>query len=142
MLGPHEAGVVTDEEYYDRLLPFLYLEGSIRALLDEARTFRVYDQPELMLRINTDLADFHVRTHETLSAVILPNMIGYGEDMSYNLGPMLSKELFEGFLLPVMQSGDFVPSVDHQTPQGVSLEECRVYLRLFMEYAEVAAREM
>ena len=41
-------------------------------------------------------------------------------------------------LLPVMQSGGFIPSVDHQTPPGVSLENYRIYLRLFKEYAQRA----
>ncbi len=44
-------------------------------------------------------------------------------------------------LLPVMKSGGYVPSVDHQTPPQVSLEQYRIYLRLFREYAERAARE-
>jgi hypothetical protein len=30
---------------------------------------------------------------------------------------------------PVMKTGGFIPSVDHQTPPGVSLEEYRTYLR-------------
>ena len=39
-------------------------------------------------------------------------------------------------LLPVMRQGGFNPSVDHQTPPGVSLENCRIYLCLLREYAE------
>ena len=37
-------------------------------------------------------------------------------------------------LLPVMRSGGYIPSVDHQTPPGVSLENYRIYIRLFEEY--------
>jgi hypothetical protein len=33
-----------------------------------------------------------------------------------------------------MRSGGFIPSVDHQTPPGVPLQEYRVYLRLLDEY--------
>ena len=43
-------------------------------------------------------------------------------------------------LLPVMRQGGFAPSVDHQTPPGVSLENYRIYLRLFREYAEKGAK--
>lgn len=43
-------------------------------------------------------------------------------------------------LLPVMKSGGYVPSVDHQTPPEVSLENYRIYLRLFREYCERAVR--
>lgn len=39
-----------------------------------------------------------------------------------------------------MLSGGFIPSVDHQTPPGVSLKNYRIYVRLLMEYAERAAR--
>jgi len=42
-------------------------------------------------------------------------------------------------LLPVMRTGGFIPSVDHQTPPDVSLETYRVYLRLLREYAELGA---
>jgi hypothetical protein len=33
-----------------------------------------------------------------------------------------------------MKSGGFIPSVDHQTPPGVSLGQYRVYLGLLEEY--------
>jgi len=42
-------------------------------------------------------------------------------------------------LLPVMKSGGFLASVDHQTPPEVSLENYRIYLKLFREYSEKAA---
>ncbi len=41
-------------------------------------------------------------------------------------------------LLPVMRSTRFVPSVDHQTPPGVSMEDYRLYLELLREYAAKA----
>lgn len=37
-------------------------------------------------------------------------------------------------LLPLMKTGGFIPSVDHQTPPGVSLEQYRDYLRLLNEF--------
>ena len=39
-------------------------------------------------------------------------------------------------ILPVMQSGGYIPSVDHQTPPEVSLENYRIYVKLFKEYVE------
>jgi hypothetical protein len=36
-----------------------------------------------------------------------------------------------------MKSGGFIPSVDHQTPPGVSLEQYRVFLKLFKEYTDL-----
>jgi len=38
-------------------------------------------------------------------------------------------------LLRVMRSGRFIPSVDYQTPPGVSLHEYHLYLRLLDEYS-------
>jgi hypothetical protein len=37
-------------------------------------------------------------------------------------------------LVPLMRTGGFIPSVDHQTPPGVSLAEYGVYLRLLRDY--------
>jgi len=56
-----------------------------------------------------------------------------------NKGEAAMRAEFER-LLPAMRSGGYIPSVDHQTPPGVSLEDYRVYVRLFREYAEAAAR--
>ena len=42
-------------------------------------------------------------------------------------------------LLPVMRSGRFIPSCDHQTPPSVSLEQYGIYMRLMGEYCLKAA---
>lgn len=193
----------------------------------EPHFYAFYDQPELMHRINSDLAAFNIRAMDAICSVINPDMIGIAEDMSYNHGPMLSKVLFDEFmlpyyrrivphikkhgvkvfvdsdgditsmvpwlieagadgvyplerqagvdlnhiraeypgflmmggydkmtmpkgeaamraeferLLPVMQSSGYIPSVDHQTPPGVSLENYKTYIRLFEEYSRKAIR--
>ena len=192
----------------------------------ENHLFAFYDQPELLHRINRDLLEFHLKTIERTYDVLVPDFVGFAEDMSYNHGPMLSEELFDEFLLPyyrrlipeiknsgsrvlgdsdgditqmipwllragiegvyplerqagvdivqireaypnflmlggydkmvmsrgegamraeferilpAMRSGGYIPSVDHQTPPEVSLENYRIYLRLFAEYAQKAA---
>lgn len=191
----------------------------------EPHFYAFYDCPELMHRINNDLANFSIKILDAIYEVLIPDMVGFAEDMSYNHGPMLSKTLFEEFLkpyyqrviphikkknikvlidsdgditsmipwlidagiegiyplerqshvdinfirekypefvmmggydkmvmskdekamrdeferiLPVMKSGGYIPSVDHQTPPGVSLENYKIYLRLFKEYADKA----
>jgi len=188
----------------------------------EPHMYAFYDQPELMHRMNQDLADSQVRLLHALDKVCRPTFMTFGEDMSYNHGPMLSKKLFDEFLapyyrqvvpvlkemgvvvivdsdgdvtemvpwltgvgvdgilplerqagvdaaklraafprfrmighfdkmtmtrgeqamraeferlLPAMKTGGFIPSVDHQTPPGVSLAEYRLYLRLLNEYS-------
>jgi hypothetical protein len=42
-------------------------------------------------------------------------------------------------LLPVMRQGGFIPSVDHQTPPGVSLAQYWDYLALMEEYTQRGA---
>lgn len=44
-------------------------------------------------------------------------------------------------ILPVMKSGGLIPSVDHNTPPSVSLEDYRTFIKLFNEYAQKAALE-
>lgn len=193
----------------------------------EQHMLAFYDQPELMHRMNRDLADYNARSIQAICSVLTPDMVGFAEDMSYNHGPMLSREFFDEFLLPyyrrtvpviknlgvkvlvdtdgdvtsmipwlmaagidgvyplerqagvdvvklraiyprllmmggfnklvmsqgeapmraeferllpVMRSGGYIPSVDHQTPPEVSLEDFKLYMRLFREYCERAAR--
>ncbi len=207
----------------------LWLDGFFwfpRTLLGiEHHLYAFYDQPDLMLRMNNDLADFNIRVVEELFPLLRPDMVGFAEDMSYNHGPMLSYKLFKRFLLPyyqhviphinkfgvrvlidsdgditsmipwmmeagiegvyplerqagvdiayirrqyprflmmggydkmvmplgeaamrgeferllpVMRSGGYIPSVDHQTPPGVSMENYETYIRLFAEYTQRA----
>ncbi len=193
----------------------------------EPHLYAFYDEPELMHRMNSDLADFNIRAIDAVCSVLQPDMVGFAEDMSYNHGPMLSEALFNEFLLPyyrrvipeiqkrgvkvfidsdgdittmvpwmqragiegvyplerqagvdlnairaayprflmlggydkmvmphgeaamraeferllpVMRSGGYIPSVDHQTPPGVTLENYWIYIKLFQEYAQKAAQ--
>ncbi len=214
-------------------------EFSIRVWLDgyfwfprglmgiEQHMLAFYDQPELMHRMNSDLADYNNRVIRAICTVLTPDMVGFAEDMSYNHGPMLSQGFFHEFLrpyyqrtvpviqslgikalvdtdgdvttmipwlleagldgvyplerqagvdlallrrlfprlimmggydkmvmscgepamraeferlLPVMRTGGYIPSVDHQTPPEVSLENFKIYSRLFREYCERAVR--
>ena len=60
-------------------------------------------------------------------------MVGHFDKMTMNRGEAAMRAEFER-LAPLMKTGGFIPSVDHQTPPGVSLEEYRCYLRLLEEY--------
>ena len=62
-------------------------------------------------------------------------MVGHFDKMTMNRGEAAMRAEFER-LVPLMKTGGFIPSVDHQTPPGVSLEEYRVYLRLLREYMD------
>jgi uroporphyrinogen-III decarboxylase len=66
-------------------------------------------------------------------------MMGGYDKLVMSRGEAAMRMEFER-LLPVMRTGGYIPSVDHQTPPEVSLENYRVYLRLFREYVERAVR--
>jgi hypothetical protein len=63
-------------------------------------------------------------------------MVGHFDKMTMNRGEAAMRAEFER-LVALMRIGGFIPSVDHQTPPGVSLEEYQVYLRLLNEYTSV-----
>jgi uroporphyrinogen-III decarboxylase len=66
-------------------------------------------------------------------------LLGAFDKTVMHLGEARMRQEFER-LLPVMKQGGFIPSVDHQTPPGVSLEDYRLFVRLLKEYCQLAAR--
>ncbi len=65
-------------------------------------------------------------------------MIGHFDKMCMTRGAAAMRAEFER-LLPIIKTGGFIPSVDHQTPPGVPLEAYREYLGLLDEYARMGA---
>lgn len=63
-------------------------------------------------------------------------MVGHFDKLTMNRGESAMRAEFER-LVPLVRTGRFIPSVDHQTPPGVSLEQYRVYLRLLEEYTRM-----
>jgi len=191
----------------------------------ENHLYAFYDYPELYHRILDDLADYQLRQFSRIYEVLTPDFMTFGEDMSYNNGPMLSEDCFNEFLapyyrkiipflqehgtkviidsdgdvtrmipwlrsvgiegvlplerqagvdvaalreqypdfillgafdkmtmrrsteamrgeferlLPVMKTGGFIPSVDHQTPPDCPLERYHEYVAMLEEYATKA----
>lgn len=67
----------------------------------EGHLFAFYDYPELMHRMNSDLVEYNLRALDKFcEQVCVPQFMTIAEDMSYNHGPMVSKELFDEFLAP------------------------------------------
>ncbi len=66
-------------------------------------------------------------------------MLGAFDKTVMHRGEAAVRSEFER-LLPVMRGGGFAPGCDHQTPPGVSLDDYRQYIRLFREYASLAAQ--
>ncbi|MFO7611243.1 MAG: uroporphyrinogen decarboxylase family protein, partial [Clostridia bacterium] len=85
----------------------------------EEHLYAFYDEPETMHRINSDLADYNIYLIEEFCRILEPDFMTFAEDMSYNLGPMLSYDLFREFLLPyykkvipVLKKHNIIPMVD------------------------------
>jgi hypothetical protein len=66
-------------------------------------------------------------------------MVGHFDKMAMNRGEAAIRTEFER-RLPVMKTGWFIPSVNHQTPPHATLEEYRLYRRLLDEYTAAARR--
>lgn len=60
-------------------------------------------------------------------------MVGHYNKLVMHLGEAAMRTEFER-LLPLMHTGGFLPSVDHQTPPEVSLDDYRLFLRLLEQY--------
>ncbi len=188
----------------------------------EEHLYSFYDEPDLYKRMCGEYADWLIEAFHVIFPRFRFDFMSFAEDMSYNNGPMISKEMFDEFLapfykkvipvihsygipvfidsdgditkavdwyaevgadgmfplerqagvdvslyldkqpdmaflghfdkmcmkfgedamreeferiLPSMQRGKFIASVDHQTPPDVSIENYRIYVRLLYEYA-------
>lgn len=66
----------------------------------EQHLYAFYDQPALMRRMNEDLLEHCLKCVDAICNVCQPDFMTVAEDMSYNHGPMISKDLFEEFMTP------------------------------------------
>ena len=189
----------------------------------ENHLYAFYDYPELMLEMNNRLVEYYKKAIDVIYDVLTPEFMTLAEDMSYNHGPMISKDLYDEFMapfyneiipiikkrgtkvlidtdgdveplipwfsecgiegvlplerqagvdvnriranypdwimiggydktvmhlgeaamrkeferiLPAIKSGRYIPSVDHQTPPDVSLENYKIFVKLLKEYSK------
>lgn len=141
--GPMISQALFDEfllPYYRQMIPpmkergtrvFIDSDGDISMALDWFVSAGIEGILPLERQAGVDLEKLRARHPKTL-------FIGHYDKMVMNRGEDAIRAEFER-LLPTMRQGGFVPSVDHQTPPGVSLEEYRIYLKLLREYAVKAA---
>lgn len=64
-------------------------------------------------------------------------MVGHFDKMVMDKGEEALRREFER-LTPLMRGGGFIPSVDHQTPPHITLDQYRLYRRLLDEYTELS----
>jgi hypothetical protein len=108
------------------ILPFVDTDGDVMLLVPWLAEVGVDGVLPLERQAGVDGLQLRAR-HPRL------RMIGHFDKMTMTRGEDAMRAEFER-LVPLMQTGGFIPSVDHQTPPGVSLAEYRLYLRLLEEY--------
>lgn len=125
--------------YYRRVVPALRARG-IRVLVDSdgditrcAPWFAAAGVEGILPLERQAGVDIDVlqRAHPAMT------FVGHFDKMTMPLGEAAMRAEFER-LLPAMRRGRFIPSIDHQTPPGVSLAQYRDYARLLGEYARCA----
>lgn len=66
----------------------------------ENHLYSFYDYVSLYHRICEDLLDWQMKRIDELNAQVSCEFMTIAEDMSYNLGPMLSRAMFDSFIAP------------------------------------------
>lgn len=66
----------------------------------EPHLYAFYDHPSLMKRMNDDILEHSLKCIEAICSRCQPDFMTVAEDMSYNHGPMISKDLFDEFMAP------------------------------------------
>jgi hypothetical protein len=66
----------------------------------ENHFYAFHDYPKVMHKMNEDLTEYNCRLIKGVCEVCTPDFIVISEDMSYNQGPMISKQLFDEFINP------------------------------------------
>ena len=136
--GPMISQAMFDEflrPYYARVIPALRELGVIPVMDSDGDVTRMIPWLEsagiagvLPLERNAGVDGMAIRrAHPGFG------MIGHFDKMTMPKGEAAMRAEFER-LVPLMRSGGFIPSVDHQTPPGVSLAQYRTYLELLREY--------
>ncbi len=129
------------QPYYEQLLPLLQSYG-VRVLIDSDGDVeplipwfqQVGIEGILPLERQAGVDVNRIRSH-------YPEwiMIGGFDKTIMHLGEAAMRSEFER-ILPAMKSGRYIPSVDHQTPPDVSLDQYRIYAALLQEYAVKAVK--
>ena len=91
-----------------------------RALLGiERHLYALFDQSDLIHRINSDLTEWILQVIEQIVTICTPDFLTFAEDMSYNHGSMLSRELFDEFMrpyydriVPALRQRGIIPIID------------------------------
>ncbi len=122
---------------------FFTVEGSFwypRTLFGiENHFYSFYDYPALYKRMCDDYADWLVEVFRFVFSRFRFDFMSFAEDMSYNLGPMISKELFDEFIAPFYRK--LIPVI-HEYGVPVFIDSDGDITKAVDWYAEVGADGM
>ncbi len=105
----------------------------------EGHFYSFYDCPELYHRLCEDYADWLLAVFRCVLSRFRFDFMSFAEDMSYNLGPMISKELFDEFLAPFYRK--LIPVI-HEYGVPVFIDSDGDITKAVDWYAEVGADGM
>ncbi|GHU99032.1 hypothetical protein FACS1894211_03750 [Clostridia bacterium] len=85
----------------------------------EKHLFSFYDQSDLYGMMTADMLAWHKKVLEYALNTLKFDFVLFAEDMSYNNGPMIGKNIFDGFiapyytaLAPLLKAADIFPMLD------------------------------
>ena len=129
--------------YYKRLIPvikesgakvFVDTDGDVSLLLPWLIDAGVEGVLPLERQAGVDLVEYRKKYPEFM-------FIGGFDKMCMLRGKEDIRKEFER-LLPVIESGRYIPSMDHQTPPGTTLENYRYYVEMLWEYSKRACKNV
>ncbi len=136
--GPMISKAAFDEfmlPYYQQIVPALKergvtvlvdSDGNVESMIPWLMEAGIEGILPLERQAGTDIAEIRRKYPRFL-------MVGGFDKMTMKHGEAAMRAEFER-ILPVMRSGGYIPSVDHQTPPDVSIENYRLYVSLLKEY--------
>lgn len=115
----------------NNIIPFVDTDGQVESMIPWLIEAGIAGILPLERQSGVDVARIRKEYPNSL-------MIGAFDKVVMSEGEECIRKEFDR-LLPVMKTGGFIPSCDHQTPPGVSFENYKIYLKLLKEYCEKAA---
>lgn len=127
-LAPYYRQIVAELNEYG-IIPIVDTDGDITAMVPWLAEVGIRGVLPLERQAGVDCASIR---HAFPSL----GMIGHFDKMVMHQGEDAIRKEFDR-LLPTMRRGGFIPSVDHQTPPAVSLEQYHCYLQLLRQYTSM-----
>jgi uroporphyrinogen-III decarboxylase len=144
--GPMLSGKQFDEfiaSYYKEILPILSSKGIVPFVDTDGN---VSEPMEWFLGIGVEgflplerMAGVDIAALRQKHPSV--KMIGAFDKTVMHLGEDAMRAEFDR-LLPVMRQGGFIPSVDHQTPPDVSLDNYKICVKLLKQYCKMACEDL